>query len=353
MPPSEASAPGSIGKNRPWSRKYSFSALRVTPGSITQSRSSAWTSSTLFMSRRSMQMPPAGALTWPSSEVPVPNAMTGTPCLAQIRTVSWMSDVSCAITTPSGGCAGSHVVVWACCSRTACEVISLLPNRAASCSSALASACGRGRFGSLVVSATSVVLPAILDRGKGYIRGQETCPPAIGCMMTTATALKDMPLPPAPFKSSVMQIEPQWIDYNGHLNMAYYNVMMDRAIDELWLQLGIGPAYMKERHGSTFTAECHVRYLREIHLGDPAQVTVYLLGADEKRIHTFEELRHATEGWISATSENITLHIDMSARKVAPFLPDIRARIAAIANVHAAVPRPEGIGRKVAMPSPK
>ena len=74
---------------------------------------------------------------------------------------------------------------------------------------------------------------------------------------------------PAMFLSSVMQIEPQWIDYNGHLNMAYYNVMFDRAIDELWLKLGIGPTYMKERHGSTFTAECHVRYLREIHLDDP------------------------------------------------------------------------------------
>jgi acyl-CoA thioester hydrolase len=169
--------------------------------------------------------------------------------------------------------------------------------------------------------------------------------------MTSATAARDMKLPTAPFVSSVMQIEPQWIDYNGHLNMAYYNVMMDRAIDELWLQLGIGPAYKKERHGSTFTAECHVRYLREIHLGDPVQVTVYLLAVDEKRIHTFEELRHATEGWISATSENITLHIDMTARKVAPFPPDIRARMAEIAEIHAAVPRPEGIGRKVTMPA--
>ena len=147
--------------------------------------------------------------------------------------------------------------------------------------------------------------------------------------MTTVPAAKDMPQPTAPFLSRVMQIEPQWIDYNGHLNMAYYNVMMDRAIDEFWLQLGVGPAYMKERHGSTFTAECHVRYLREIHLGDPVQVTIYLLAADEKRIHTFEELRHATEGWISATSENITLHVDMGARKVAPFPQDIRDRIAA------------------------
>src|ERR1700749_1316738 len=103
-------------------------------------------------------------------------------------------------------------------------------------------------------------------------------------MMTIATALQEMPLPPAPFLSSIMQIEPQWIDYNGHLNMAYYNVMMDRAIDELWLQLGIGPPYMKERHGPTFTAEAHVRYLPEIHLGDPVQVSSWLLAADEKRL---------------------------------------------------------------------
>jgi acyl-CoA thioester hydrolase len=107
---------------------------------------------------------------------------------------------------------------------------------------------------------------------------------------------------------------------------------------------------MKERQCSTFTAEAHVRYLREIHLGDPVQISVYLLGNDAKRLHTFEELRHASEGWLSATSENMTLHMDMKQRKVAPFPPDIRARIDAVAASHAAVPRPEGIGRKVAMP---
>jgi acyl-CoA thioester hydrolase len=168
--------------------------------------------------------------------------------------------------------------------------------------------------------------------------------------MTTVDAGDDV-LRPAPFLASVMQIEPQWIDYNGHLNMAYYNVMFDRAIDEMWLRLGIGPGYMKQRHGSTFTAECHVRYLREIHLGDPVQISILLLGADEKRLHTFEELRHATEGWLSATSENMTIHIDMKARKTAPFPPDIRARIEAVTTAQASVARPEGIGRKIAMPS--
>ena len=156
-----------------------------------------------------------------------------------------------------------------------------------------------------------------------------------------------------PFRSSIMQIEPQWIDYNGHLNMAYYNVMFDRAIDELWLELGMGPAYKKERHGSTFTAECHVRYLREIHLGDPVQILIWLLETDDKRLHTFEELRHATEGWLSATSENMSLHMDMKARRVAPFPPDVQERVTAVTRAHAAVARPEGIGRNVAMPSKK
>jgi acyl-CoA thioester hydrolase len=169
--------------------------------------------------------------------------------------------------------------------------------------------------------------------------------------MTTATAADDVLVQPAPFLSSVMQIEPAWIDYNGHLNMAYYNVMFDRAVDELWLKLGIGPGYLKARQGSTFTAECHVRYLREIHLGDPVQVSILLVAADQKRLHTFEELRHATEGWLSATSENMTIHIDMTARKTAPFPPDIRARIEGLANAHSTLPRPEGIGSKIGMPS--
>src|SRR3981189_1945628 len=207
-----------------------------------------------------------------------------------------------------------------------------------------ASAWGSGRFKLLVLVRPKRYLPDD-DRGKGYIRGQGIGIEQTGWIMTTIAPGDDVVLRPSPFLSSVMQIEPQWIDYNGHLNMAYYNVMFDRAIDELWFKLGIGPGYMKERNGSTFTAECHVRYLREIHLGDPVQVSILLVGADEKRLHTFEELRHATEGWLSATSENMTIHIDMTARKTAPFPPDIRACIQTLANAHRSIARPEGIGR--------
>lgn len=156
---------------------------------------------------------------------------------------------------------------------------------------------------------------------------------------------------PVPFLSSVMAIEPQWIDYNGHLNMAYYHVLFDRAVDELWLNLGIGPAYRKARNNSTFIVECHVRYVREIRLDDPVIISILVVNADGKRIHTFQELRHATDGWLSATSENMMVHVDMTARKTAPFPPDINDRVQALARSHRHLPRPDGIGRSIGMPA--
>jgi acyl-CoA thioester hydrolase len=154
----------------------------------------------------------------------------------------------------------------------------------------------------------------------------------------------------APFVSSLMRVEPQWIDYNGHLNMAYYNVLFDRAVDEAYEMIGIGIDYLKVHKHSTFTAEVHVRYLRELNEGDPVRVTFQLLDYDAKRIHYFEQLIHATEGWVSATSENMTLHVDMTAKKVAPFPENIMRRLAAMKAAHSRLPVPDAAGRRIAMP---
>ena len=86
--------------------------------------------------------------------------------------------------------------------------------------------------------------------------------------------------------------------------MAYYNVLFDRAVDEVFELLGCGADYVKKGF-STFTAEVHVRYLRELKEGDPVRVTFQLLDYDAKRMHYFEQLFHAEEGWVSATSENM------------------------------------------------
>ena len=154
----------------------------------------------------------------------------------------------------------------------------------------------------------------------------------------------------APFVSSVMRVEPGWIDYNGHLNMAYFNVLFDRAVDEIYELIGCGAAYVEETRHSCFTAEAHVRYLRELHAGDPVRVTFQLLDYDLKRMHYFEQLFHAAEGWLSATSENMALHVDMAAQKTAPFPDFIIANLAHLKAAHIGLPIPEGVGRRIAMP---
>ncbi len=154
---------------------------------------------------------------------------------------------------------------------------------------------------------------------------------------------------PAPFVSSVMRLEPQWIDYNGHLNVAYYNVLFDRAVDEVYELIGLGPSYLERTNHSTMVVEAHVRYVRELKLDDPVRVAIQLLDYDAKRIHLFEELRHATENWISATSENMTLSVDMTTKKVAPFHDSVLRALVRMKAAHAGLPRPHGAGRSVHM----
>ena len=153
----------------------------------------------------------------------------------------------------------------------------------------------------------------------------------------------------APFVSSIMTVEPQWIDYNGHLNMAYYNVLFDRAVDEVYEQIGIGLDYLKTTHHSTFTAEAHVRYLREIHEGDPVRVTFQVLGVDAKRIHYFMEMHHAAKGYLAATSEQVLVHVDLATRRSCPFPAEHQALFARMMAGHGKLPQPAQAGRSIGL----
>ncbi len=153
-----------------------------------------------------------------------------------------------------------------------------------------------------------------------------------------------------PFMTDWMEIEPNWIDYNGHLNMAYYTVLFDRAADQVYPHFGFGPDYAATRQLTTYTAEFHIRYMRELHLGDRVRSSYYLVEYDEKRFHSFQELFHE-DGWMAATGEGLTLHVDMTGPKVAPMPDDILPNLARMAAEHAALPQPDGIGRQVSIRS--
>jgi acyl-CoA thioester hydrolase len=151
----------------------------------------------------------------------------------------------------------------------------------------------------------------------------------------------------APFVSSTMGIEAAWLDYNGHLNMAYYHVLFDRAVDEAFELVGLGPDYLREANASYFVAEIHTVYKREVRATDRVQVTLQLVDHDEKRLHFYQEIRHASEGWLAATCENLSLHVDMATRKVTPFPAKILDNLVVMKAAHGRLARPEALGRVI------
>jgi acyl-CoA thioester hydrolase len=154
----------------------------------------------------------------------------------------------------------------------------------------------------------------------------------------------------APLKSKIHKVEDQWIDYNGHFNMAYYHVLFDRAADEAFALLGLGPDYVKAANASFFTLEAHVTYLRELHAGDGVVIQTQFLDHDVKRVHYVQQMFHAAEGWNSCVSENIVMHVDMAAKKSGPFPADVIERIAAVQKSHASLSVPSQVGHRIGIP---
>ena len=144
---------------------------------------------------------------------------------------------------------------------------------------------------------------------------------------------------------------PEWIDANGHMNLAYYVVLFDQATDLLYDTLGVGQAYRDATGNSTFTAETHTLYERELHAGERVRVVPHLLGVDAKRLHYFHEMFHLEGRHRVAAQELIALHIDMSVRRVTAFPEDLLARLQHVVQARAGQPLPKGIGRRISMPT--
>ncbi|MDH4109419.1 MAG: thioesterase family protein [Gammaproteobacteria bacterium] len=147
-------------------------------------------------------------------------------------------------------------------------------------------------------------------------------------------------------------VKPEWIDYNGHMNVAYYVLAFDHAVDELWAHIGITNDYIDKTRGSTFAVECHITYQRELLPDAPYVVTAQLLAYDAKRIHQFQRMYHAQEKFLAATAEWMNLHVDLNVRKVTPWPESVIANLGGIAGRQAGSPYPEEAGRRMRIREP-
>ena len=153
----------------------------------------------------------------------------------------------------------------------------------------------------------------------------------------------------APFDRYRDVVRAEWIDQNDHMNVGYYLVVFDYATDEFFAWVGLDAAHRAAHGITTFCLEAHVTYHREVCLGDPLRFTTRLLAHDAKRIHYLHAMYHATEGWLAATNELLSLHVDRNTRRSAPMASAIQARLAAIQRAHDVLPRPPQAGRSIGL----
>ncbi len=148
------------------------------------------------------------------------------------------------------------------------------------------------------------------------------------------------------------KVLPEWIDINGHMNVAYYILAFDLAVDTLWERLGITDEYVETTRCSTFAVDCHVTYQAELKEAEPFVVTSQILAYDEKRIHQFQRMYQAEEEYLAATAEWMNLHVDLINRRVKPFPESVLAALQAYTEEQGVLPRPDEAGRKMNIREP-
>jgi acyl-CoA thioester hydrolase len=154
---------------------------------------------------------------------------------------------------------------------------------------------------------------------------------------------------PAPFDAYHGEVLPEWIDLNGHMNLAYYTVLFDCATDLLFEAVGIGRDYKRATNHGTFVAETHNLYEREVLVGEKLRVASQIIGADGKRLHLAHAMFRIAGADRVATQELMFLSIDLDKRRVAPFLAAAEQSVAAAAAAHAQLPRPDWLGRRISL----
>ena len=150
----------------------------------------------------------------------------------------------------------------------------------------------------------------------------------------------------APLALYSAAVEPDWVDYNGHMTEWAFLTVFGWASDALFRYLGIGEAYRSGGH-SYYTVETHLNHRREASLGEPLRVTTQVLGSDAKRLHIFHTM--SRDGEMLCTGEQMLVHVDTAAGRSAPLLPGPAAAVAAVTAAHASMPVPPQAGSRMSI----
>lgn len=141
---------------------------------------------------------------------------------------------------------------------------------------------------------------------------------------------------PLPTYDEITELEPEILgfvvpadfeDENGHMNVRHYFDFGLRATNGVFERMGIDDAYRQSRHRGFFTAEHHVRYFAEVHVGEPVSVYFSFVARSDKVVQAMALVVDDATRKLVNSLEIIATHMNMNTRRVVAFDDDIAGAI--------------------------
>ncbi len=154
----------------------------------------------------------------------------------------------------------------------------------------------------------------------------------------------------SPYKTRNQKVLSEWIDYNGHMNVAYYTLAFDKALDFFFEDvLGIGPSFVEKNKEGPFALKASYNYFSELLEEEIFFVNISILDFDSKRVHVFGEMRKDKSLELSAVFETVLMNMDLSARTVKQY-PDRVLELFSILKSSLVIENiPTEIGKKITL----
>ncbi len=142
-----------------------------------------------------------------------------------------------------------------------------------------------------------------------------------------------------------LAVKPEWLDPNGHMNVAFYMRAVDDGSNSFFDDIGLGWGYTHAGIGTIFVTRSNIDFQRELFAGNQLCITTRLIDWNPKLLHCYCEVRNAEEDYVAATCETLYMHILFETRKSAPMPARAQQRLGEIAAAHASLPRPTNLNR--------
>lgn len=156
--------------------------------------------------------------------------------------------------------------------------------------------------------------------------------------------------PPEPHRYHT-RVENEWLDYNGHMNVAFYTMAFDKAGEMFVADAGLSEQHTRSSGDSWMVTEAHITYQNEALAGEELEIASQMLALDSKRLHLFQRMLRRSDGTLLATNEQLILHVNLKQRRVSPFAPQVMQKLQDLLLIHSRLEHPAEAGRAISITS--